>query len=83
MELSTNRAVAVREIVEGKTVWKGNVEVFEVLNHPKAKHAYAWAHPDRPKHDKSRFIAVLEIPPVKDARTAVQAYIMADSKPQS
>jgi hypothetical protein len=76
--------VPVHETFQGKTVWKGDVEVFDLTDHPKAKRAYAWAHLDGDKDDKTRFWAVIELPPVKDAKTAVQAAIMADSpKPQS
>jgi hypothetical protein len=71
--------IPVHEVFKGKTVWKGDVEVFS-LTHPNAKRAYAWAHLDGPKDDKTRFVTVLELPPVKDALTAVQASIMADSK---
>jgi hypothetical protein len=72
----------VHEVFQGQTVWKGNVEVFELNGHPKAQYAYAWAHLDGPKDDKTRFVAVLEIPPVTNAKTAVRASIMADSKSQ-
>ncbi len=75
------RTVSVHEVFRGKTVWKGDVEVFGLIGHPKAKRAYAWSHLDGPKDEKTRFVAVLGIPPVKDAKTAVQASIMADSKP--
>jgi hypothetical protein len=74
--------VPVHEQFQGKTVWKGDVEVFDLLEHPKAKRAYAWAHLDGPKDEETRFVAVLELPPVKDAKTAVQASIMADKTPK-
>lgn len=73
----------IHETFQGKTVWDGDVEVFTVVGHPKAKHAYAWAHLDGPKDDKTRFVAVLELPPVTDATTAVRASIMADGNKQS
>jgi hypothetical protein len=74
------RTVPVREVFQGKTACDGNVEVFELTGHPKAKRAYAWAHLDGHRDEKTRFVAVLEIPPVKDAEAAVQASIVADSK---
>ena len=74
------RTEHVHESFSGKTVWDGDVEIFTAMQHPKAKRVYAWAHLDGPKDQKSRFVTVLELPPVKDARTAVQASIMADSK---
>jgi len=69
--------VPVHEVFRGKTVWQGDVEVFALKGHPKAQKAYAWAHYDGDKDQEIRFVAVLEIPPVKDAKTAVQASIMA------
>lgn len=69
----------VHETFQGQTVWNGDVEVFSLINHPNAMRAYAWAHLEGKKDDKTRFVAVLELPPVKDAKTAVQASIMADS----
>lgn len=70
----------VHETFRGQTAWKGQVEVFELTGHPKAKRAYAWSHPTGPDDTDERFVAVLEIPPVKDAKTAVQAAIVADVK---
>lgn len=37
--------VPVHETFQGETVWQGEVEVFELVGHPKAKHAYAWSYP--------------------------------------
>ena len=69
------KTVHVQESCQGKTIWSGDVEVFKLIQHPKAKRCYAWARgPSR------RFVVVLEIPPVKDAITAVQNSIMGDSK---
>lgn len=74
----------VHETFQGKTVWEGDVEVFNLVGHPKAHRAYAWAHLEGAKDDQTRFVAVLELPPVKDAKTAVQAAIMSTvKKPQS
>lgn len=69
--------VHVHEAFQGQTVWKGDVEVFDLVRHPNAKHAYAWAHLDGPNNEKTRFMVILEIAPVKDAQTAVQASLMA------
>ena len=75
-----SKTVPVHEVFQGKTVWEGNVEVFDLTGHPKAKRAYAWSHLDGDKDDRERFVAVLEIPPVESAETAVRASIMADAK---
>lgn len=38
------RTEPVHEVFHGQTVWKGDVEVFGLTNHSKAKRAYAWSH---------------------------------------
>ena len=67
----------VHEVFQGQTVWKGDVEAFDIEGHPKAKKAYGWSEGTG---DKERFFAVLELPPVKCALAAVRASIVADSK---
>jgi hypothetical protein len=74
--------VPVHEVFKGETVWKGNVEVYNLTGHPKAKRCYAWSHLDGPKDERTRFVAVLEIPPVESAETAVRAQIVKDVKSQ-
>ena len=73
-----HETVHVHESLQGQTVWDGDVEIFELMQHPKAKRAYAWAHLDGLKDEETRFVVILEIPPVESAKTAVQASIMAD-----
>ena len=65
--------VPVIERFQGKTVWEGEVEVFELIGHPKASRGYAWAY-DKAKG--SEIVAVLELPPVISPKTAVQASIV-------
>jgi hypothetical protein len=64
-------SVPVREVHGGLVVWDGVVEVFDLLDHPKAKMAYAWAH--EADSGGRRFVAVLGLGPVDSPRTAVQA----------
>ena len=40
----------------------------------------AWSHLDGAKDERTRFVAVLEIPPVESAETAVRVQIVKDSK---
>ena len=75
-------SVPVHEIFRGETVWKGEVEVFDLTGHHKAKRCYAWSHPENADGTGERFVAVLEIPPVKSPETAVRASIVADGKGQ-
>jgi hypothetical protein len=60
-------SVSVHEIFHGKTVWQGEVEVFDLTGHPKAKRCYGWSY-DEPE----QFITILELPPVTDAQSAVK-----------
>lgn len=76
-------SVPVHEVFRGQTVWQGVVEVFDMIGHVQAKRCYAWSHLDGKDDSKRRYVAVLEIPPVKSPQTAVQASIVADlKKPQ-
>jgi hypothetical protein len=72
--------VPVHEVFRGKTVWQGDVEVFDLHNHPKAKRAYAWSHSDGKNEERTHLVAVLEIPPVDSAKKAVQVQIVKDAK---
>jgi hypothetical protein len=72
--------VPVHEVFQGKTVWQGNVEVFDLHNFPKAKRVNAWSHLDGPNDEQERFVAVLEIPPVDSAQKALQVQIVKDVK---
>ena len=69
--------VAVVDTFRGKTMWSGPVEIFELLGHAKAKRAYGWSVGEG---TDERFTAVLEIPPVKDALTAIRASVVASTK---
>lgn len=59
--------VSVNEVFQGKTIWQGDVEVFDLTGHPKAKRAYAWSY-----GDPEEIITILELPPVKSAQDAVK-----------
>jgi hypothetical protein len=45
--------VPVKETFQGQTVWGGDVEVFDLADHPKASRVYAWSHetsdPENPR----------------------------------
>lgn len=74
--------VPIRETHEGQTVWEGEVEVFDLHDHPQTSRVYAWAHDtddaDRPR----RHVTVLHIPPATTPRRAVQASIVSDYREQ-
>lgn len=73
-------SVPVHEMFRGQTVWKGVVEVFDLIGHPKAKRAYAWSHKAGKDDSDERFVAVLEIPPIVSPETAVMAAIVSESR---
>ena len=70
----------VHEVFNGKTVWKGEVEVFKLEKHPRAKRCFAWSHREAEGDKGERFFAVLEIPPIVSPETAVRAQIVKDVK---
>ena len=60
-------SVPVHEVFRGKTVWKGDVEVFALAGHLKAKRCYAWSY-----GEPEQVITILELPPVDSAQAAVK-----------
>jgi hypothetical protein len=69
----------VHETHDGATVWEGDVQVFDLIGHPKAKRAYAWSFLNEDSR-KRRYIAVLGDGPVVSPVTAVRTYILAGVK---
>lgn len=74
-------SVPVHEKHEGKTVWDGEVQVFDLVGHPKAKRAYAWSHAT--EGTKRRFHAVLGLPPVDGPVMAVRTAVLAEYQSRS
>ena len=68
-------SVPVKETFQGKTVWEGIVEVFDLHGHPKATRVYAWAHETDDPQKPRRHVAVLHIHPVTSPVLAVRAAI--------
>jgi hypothetical protein len=71
-------SVPVTETFQGKTVWKGIVEVFELHEHPTANKVYAWAHDTDDPEKPRRHVTVLHSHPVSSARDAVRAAIVQE-----
>jgi hypothetical protein len=69
-------SVPVKETFQGKTVWEGVVEVFELIGHPKAPRAYAWTHDAN--SGKKCDVTVLHVPPVDSPLAAVRASIVQE-----
>lgn len=73
-------SVPVLETFQGEKVWEGEVEVFQLRGHPKAKRAYAWGHATGENDQARRYVAVLDLPPVNSPQSAVRAAIMQEIK---
>jgi len=69
-------SVPVKETFQGKTVWEGIVEVFELHGHPQAKKAYAWSHDAG--GPKKRHVTVLHVGPITSALEAVRASVVQE-----
>jgi hypothetical protein len=68
-------SVPIKETFQGKTVWEGVVEVFELIGHPKAQKIYAWTHD---ANGKTRHVTVLHMDKVTSPLLAVRAAIVQE-----
>ena len=73
-------SVPIEEVFQGKIIWNGNVEVFEVLGHAEAKLCYAWGHAAKDSGKEVHIVTVLAVPPVDSPRRAVQMAILSEAK---
>ena len=71
--------VPVHEEVNGATVWKGDVEVFNLTGHEEAKRCYAWFYQDG--EERSRYVTVLEKPSINTPQMAVKSAIFFNAPP--
>lgn len=67
----------VIELFNGEVAWDGVVETFELSRHPKAMRCYAWSYDDSLE---TKYVTVLELPPIDSAETAVKVAIAAQAK---
>ena len=72
--------VPVVEEFQGETIWQGDVEVFDIRGHPKAKRGYGWGYAAGEGDQARRYFVVLELPPVDSPQAAVKAAIMSEIK---
>ncbi|MFZ0637883.1 MAG: hypothetical protein WA755_08975 [Candidatus Acidiferrales bacterium] len=73
-------SVPVKETFEGKTIWEGLVEVFDLIGQPKAPKAYAWMHNTDDPRSPGRQVTVLHIPPITSPELAVKAALLEEYK---
>jgi hypothetical protein len=71
-------SVPVKETFQGRTVWEGVVEVFELIGHPKASKLYAWSHATDDVANAQRHVTVLHSHPVTSPALAVRAAIIQE-----
>ena len=71
-------SVPVKESFQGKTVWDGIVEVFDIKGHPTAFRVYASAHDTDDQDKPRRHVIVLHAHPVKSPQDAVRAAIVQE-----
>jgi len=64
------QSVPVTEKIAGGSAWVGDVEVFELLRHPKARRCYALRYRNGP--EERQYLTVLKLPPVDSPQRAVQ-----------
>lgn len=72
-------AVPVREEFQGKVVWDGTVQAFDLAGHPSATRCYAWSHYVG-LTERRWFVAVLEQSVVDSPRAAVRVAIAAERR---
>jgi hypothetical protein len=77
-EASYVETVPVKETHQGQTVWEGEVEVFDLTDHPTASRVYAWTHETNASDTSKRHVTVLHVPPVVSPELAVRASILQD-----
>ena len=70
--------VPVTETFNGQTIWEGEVEVFDLHDHPKTDRVYAWSHDTDDADNPRRHVTVLHIPPATTPHRAVQVSIASD-----
>jgi len=71
-------SVPVHETWQGKTVWDGIVEVFDLHGHPKTDTVYAWLHDTGNPENPFQHVTVLHIHPALTPLAAVRAFIMQE-----
>jgi hypothetical protein len=73
-------SVPVKEVFQGRTVWEGIVEVFDLAGHATAHRVYAWAHETDNPQKPIKHVTVLHLHPIKSAQDAVRAVILQEAR---
>ena len=70
-------SVRVTEKFQGRITWDGVVEVFVLLDHPKATRAYGWSYREG---DTDKAKVVIGMRPVDSAQSAVKMAIAREGR---
>jgi len=68
----------VHEKYDGETVWRGDVEVFDLAGHADSPRAYVWS--EAKADGKRRFFVVLHVPPITSPGKAIHATVLSNAK---
>jgi hypothetical protein len=60
---------SVIESLDGEDAWEVAVETFRLVGHPKARRCHAWCYDE---NGQTRYVTVLELPPIDSAESAVK-----------
>ena len=71
-------SVPVKETFQGRTVWEGVVEVFDLIGHPGVTRLYAWSHATDDPENPQRYVTVLHSHPITSPLLAVRAAIVQE-----
>jgi hypothetical protein len=71
-------SVPIKEMFQGRTVWEGVVEVFDLIGHPTASKLYAWSHTTDDPANPRRSVTVLHSHPITSPLLAVRAAILQE-----
>jgi len=71
-------SVPVKETFQGRAVWEGVVEVFDLIGHPNAHRLYAWSHATDDASSPRRHVTVLHAEAVTSPILAVRAAIIQE-----
>ena len=71
-------SVPVKETFQGRTVWEGVVEVFDLIGHSTANRLYAWSHDTDDPASPRRHVTVLHAEAVTSPILAVRAAIIQE-----
>jgi hypothetical protein len=70
--------IYVHEKYDGETVWRGDVEVFDLVGHAESPRAYVWSEAKADR--KRRFFVMLHVSPVTSPAKAIHASVLSSAK---